>query len=74
MSSYQKIYVETTVDGCGQTIPVAVSRDQNKYYKIKRILHMCFPEDNIIRYTVLIGRSTKYLFYNGKEWRLSAPL
>lgn len=74
MNSYQKVNIETRVDECGQIIPIAVKCSRNKTYKIRRILHICIPEDKIIRYTVLIGKSTRYLIFNGNEWRLTAPV
>lgn len=73
MNSYKKVNVETIVDDCDQIIPVAVKCSQNKSYKVKRILHICIPEDKIIRYTILIGNSTRYLIFNGYEWRLTTP-
>lgn len=58
-------------DESGQELPGVIVKD-GKEYPIKRIIHICQPEDMVIRYTVQIGRTQRSLFYNGSEWRASA--
>lgn len=56
MKCYTSVEVITEPDECGQLLPKQIIYTNNKTYPIKRILHICQPEDMVVRYTVLIGK------------------
>jgi len=68
---YTPVEVVTKKDETGQEMPGTIVKN-GKEYPIKRIIHICQPEDMVVRYTVLIGRVQRSLFFNGSEWRVSA--
>jgi len=68
---YTPVEVVMEKDEFGQDMPGIIRKD-GKEYHIKRILHICQPEDMVVRYTVQIGRTQRSLFFNGTEWRASA--
>ncbi len=68
---YTPVEVVMEKDEFGQDMP-GIIRKNGKEYHIKRILHICQPEDKVVRYTVQIGRTQRNLFFNGTEWRASA--
>ena len=74
MSCYTPVEVITEPDECGQLLPKQIIYTNNKTYPIKRILHICQPEDMVVRYTVLVGKEQRHLFFNGKNWRVSATV
>ena len=71
MISLKPVKVNTGEDECGQIVPKEIVWENNKIYRIKRILYTCCPEDYVVRYTVLIGNSQRYLYYDGKGWTIS---
>ena len=71
---YTPVNVETKIDEFNQIMPMAIIWNTKKKYSIERIIHICQPEDLMIRYTILISGKQRQLFYDGKEWRISKPL
>ena len=69
MNSYTPVEVVVQTDECGQTVPRKIVYS-DKVFPIKRILHICQPEDMVVRYTVLIEKEQRHLFYNGQSWRI----
>lgn len=74
MKCYTSVEVITEPDECGQLLPKQIIYTNNKTYPIKRILHICQPEDMVVRYTVLIGKEQRHLFCNGEKWRVSGAV
>lgn len=74
MDCYTSVKVITEPDESGQLLPKQIICSNNRTYLIKRILHICQPEDMVVRYTVLVGKEQRHLFFNGKEWRVSAAI
>ena len=71
MSCYTPVEVITAPDENGQLLPKQIICSNNRTYSIKRILHICQPEDMVVRYTVLVGKEQRHLFFNGKNWCVS---
>ena len=74
MISLTPVIVHAGEDEYGQVIPKEIVWRNHSVYKITRILHTCCPEDYVMRYTVLIGKSQLYLFFDGKDWSISASI
>ena len=68
---YTPVTVETSLDDCGQNMPAAIIWKGKKKYPIERIVHICHPEDLVVRYTILVGGEMRNLFCDGSEWRIS---
>ena len=73
MNGYTPVQVVTRPDEFNNIIPIEILWSDDRRYPIQRILHVCQPEDMILRYTVLIKGRQRQLFFNGSEWRVSAP-
>lgn len=73
MEKYTPVNVITESDEFGNVLPIQILWSGKRSYKIQRILQVCQPEDKIIRYTILISNKQRQLYYNGSEWRVSAP-
>lgn len=71
MKGYTEVDVITESDGCGQALPAKIVCVNKGIFPIKRILHICQPEDMVVRYTVLIGKEQRHLFHNGDKWCIS---
>jgi len=71
---YTSVSVETVIDECGQTMPSKIIWNGKTKYSIERIVHICQPEDLIIRYTILVHGRMRHLFFDGKEWRIASPM
>ena len=55
----------------GAVIPMEIHWNDGRKWKIKRVIHSCGSPDGEyegIRYTVLINRSTRYLYQLGDMW------
>ena len=70
MANYISVEVITRTDDLGQNLPYQIVWSDRKKYTIKRIIHVCQPEDMMIRYTILIANKQRQLFFNGKDWKL----
>ena len=74
MSGYTPVEVITAPDESGQLLSKQIICSNNRTYSIKRILHICQPEDLVVRYMVLVGKEQRQLFFNGKNWCVSATV
>ena len=54
MAKYYPVEVITKTDECGQVMPDVIVWNGNRTFLIERIIHVCQPEDLIIRYTVKV--------------------
>ena len=55
----------------GAVIPMEIQWNDGRKWKIKRVIHACESPDGEyegIRYSVLIGRSVRYLYQLGDRW------
>lgn len=74
MKKYTPVNVLTETDEFGNATPTDILWTNKRRYHIQRVIQVCQPEDKVIRYTVLIADSQRQLFFNGSEWRISAPI
>lgn len=74
MAKYFPVQVITKEDECGQIMPDIVIWDGSKSFLIERIIHVCQPEDLIIRYTIKIAGKQRCLYSNGIDWKISNPV
>ena len=74
MAKYYPVEVITKTDECGQVMPDVIIWNGNRTFLIERIIHVCQPEDLIIRYTVKVVGKQRHLYCNGAEWRISNPV
>jgi len=72
---YQKMYVSVNldIDTDGNIRPRAVRLTDGRIYRISRIVRVCSAaSENIegggIRYTVIIGKSEHFLFFDKTKW------
>lgn len=74
MGKYYPVEVVTRTDECGQVIPDYLIWNRKTKYLIERILHVCQPEDQVVRYTIKVDGKQRNLYSNGIEWRISNPV
>lgn len=74
LANYYAVEVVTRTDECGQILPEVILWDGDCSFPVERILHVCQPEDMIIRYTVKVAGKQRHLYFNGSEWRISNPV
>ena len=73
MKDYTPVIVITEPDEFGNIIPKQILCSNKRSYNIQRIIQVSQPEDKVIRYTILVADKQRQLFFNGKDWRVSAP-
>lgn len=71
MKGYIPVEVITEIDEFGNETPKEILWNNERRYHIQRVIHVCQPEDKVIRYTILIADTQRQLFFNGSEWRIS---
>ena len=59
----------------GEIVPVTISWQDGRIWKIDRVIHSCPSPDGEyegIRYTVIIGSAEKYIYRAGHAWYVMA--
>lgn len=74
MKKYHPVDIDAHIDEFGQEIPDMIIWNDCEFYPVERIIHVCQPEDHIVRYTIRVDGRQRCLYFNGSQWRISNPL